>query len=258
MLYIITFYALSLGSLISALSYRIPRNQDIFFKPSQCPKCNNSLRFIDLIPVISWLANKGRCRFCKSKISIRYPLIEISTCFLITLPYLITNDYKITLILSILTLLLITISVIDFEHYIIPDRLQLSLLAYAIFWSYYFSYDIIYSIKSFILGFMISFLLMIGFKYIRNKDGLGFGDVKFIAISAILIGIDNFTIFFLLSGIFGIINGLLWIYFFDKKLFPFAPSLCISLFLCLILVLIFDIDFNGGFSFTSFFTNLIF
>ncbi len=250
MLYIITVYALSLGSLISALSYRIPRKEDVFLKPSQCPKCKNNLKAIDLIPVFSWLVNKGACRFCKNKISIRYPLIEIATCVLVMLPYFITKDYQLTFILSILTVLLITISVIDFEHYIIPDRLQISLLIYAIFWIFYFSYDINYSLFSFMIGFAISFSLMVGFKYIRNKDGLGFGDVKFIAIISIILGFDNFALFFLFAGIFGVINGLLWRSLFNKKLFPFAPSLCLSLFLCLILVLIFDKNFFGGFNLT--------
>jgi leader peptidase (prepilin peptidase)/N-methyltransferase len=258
MLYIITFYGLSLGSLISALSYRIPRSEDVFFKPSCCTNCNNKLKARDLIPLFSWLMNHGKCRYCKKKISARYPLIEITTCFMTLLCFFLTNDYVLTFILSFLIVILVTISVIDFEHYIIPDRLQVIFLIYAIFWVTYFSYDIIYSIFSAFLGFFISYALLIGFKYIRNKDGLGFGDVKFIAIAAIFLGADNFTIFFLLSGLFGVLNGLVWQYFLGKKLFPFAPSLCLSLFLCLILVLIFDKSFLGGSNLNLVFNKLIF
>ena len=77
-LYILIFVmGIIFGSFLTLATYRIPLHQDIIFKHSYCTKCNHKLNFLDLIPVFSFLFLKGKCRYCKSKISIRYPLIEI-------------------------------------------------------------------------------------------------------------------------------------------------------------------------------------
>ncbi len=65
------------GSFLTLATYRIPLNQDILYKHSYCPKCNHKLGFIDMIPILSYAFLKGKCRYCKTKISIRYPLIEV-------------------------------------------------------------------------------------------------------------------------------------------------------------------------------------
>ena len=65
------------GSFLTLATYRIPLRQDILYKRSYCPKCNHKLGFLDMIPILSYAFLRGKCRYCKSKISIRYPLIEI-------------------------------------------------------------------------------------------------------------------------------------------------------------------------------------
>ena len=77
-LYIIIFIMGSVfGSFLTLATYRIPLNEDITHKHSYCPKCNHKLNFLDMIPILSYLFIKGRCRYCKAKISPRYFIIEI-------------------------------------------------------------------------------------------------------------------------------------------------------------------------------------
>lgn len=77
------------GSFFSLATYRLPRHQDIIIKRSYCPKCNHNLGFFDLIPILSYLFAKGKCRYCKDKISIRYFLLELSNGIIFLLFFLI-------------------------------------------------------------------------------------------------------------------------------------------------------------------------
>src|SRR5271154_5209537 len=81
------FCGLVFGSFITLASWRLPRGEDIIVKPSRCPKCENKLGFRDLWPVLSWALSKGKCRHCGTKVSARYPLIEIVTAALFLLVY---------------------------------------------------------------------------------------------------------------------------------------------------------------------------
>ncbi len=77
------------GSFFSLANYRIPRKKDIVYTRSFCPKCNHNLSFLDLIPILSFVFQGGKCRYCKEKISIRYPLLELGTGILFLLMYII-------------------------------------------------------------------------------------------------------------------------------------------------------------------------
>lgn len=231
---------LTFGSLISLISHRLPLYQDIFIKRSQCPKCNHKLGIKDLIPVLSWVFSQGKCNYCNKNISIRYPLIEIFTGFVFSLTISFFGLTNIGFLFVFLVILLTIITIIDFEHYIIPDSLQVIFLIVAIIWAYIFKHSVMLLVVNLLIGFFSAFFISLSFKYIRNKDGLGFGDVKFIAIATIFIGYQNLVIFYLFSGIFGVINGIVWQIFLKKKIYPFAPSLCMSFFLCLIIPYFFD------------------
>jgi len=236
---IATAIGLCFGSFISMLSYRLPRDEDICLKPSNCPKCKHKLGAKDLIPLFSWLLSGGKCRYCKVEIHIRYPAIEISTAFSFAFLVTLMGVTALSISLMALAVILIALSVTDFEHYIIPDTLQIALLVVALIWAYLVNYSIDFILGSALAGFCSSYGLALAFKYFRHKEGLGFGDVKFIAIAAIFIGYQNLVIFYFFSGLFGTANGLIWQKFLKKKLFPFAPSLAISLFFCLIIPFIF-------------------
>ncbi len=131
-LYIILFIMGTIfGSFLTLATYRIPLNQDITHKHSYCPKCNHLLSFGDLIPLISYIFLKGKCRYCKSKISPRYFIIEFLSGILFILLGLalnisaetLTTEKIIELFLGILYIVfLFLIAQIDKEHNYIDDR----------------------------------------------------------------------------------------------------------------------------------------
>ena len=223
------------GSFISLVSYRLPNNEDIFFKFSYCDNCKKSLNFFSLIPIFSYFFQNGKCYNCKKKISIRYPLIEIISSILFLISYLkfqiSLNTIIINLIISTLFIMIIT----DLENYIIFNSIQIVLLILNIIFIYINYIDFFYSIYSSFIYFIIIYFVSFFVKKYKNKDSIGFGDIKLITIMGLLLGYKNIHIFFFLSGLFGTIFGILWKKFKKNEYFPFAPSLILSYLLIIFL-----------------------
>lgn len=115
------------GSFLNACIYRMPRGISLLTPRSRCPRCSNTLGIADLVPVLSYLSLMGKCHRCREKISPRYPLVELAcgTGFLILyLKFGPVPEY-----LAALTLFsgLVAIALIDWEHGIIPDQINLAL-----------------------------------------------------------------------------------------------------------------------------------
>ena len=112
-----------LGSFFNVCIYRIPNNQSIVNPPSHCYNCNTRLKPLDLVPILSWTLLRGKCRYCGQKISPRYALVELLTGILFVLVYKVYGYNTITLYYLLLVSLLVIITFIDLDHYIIPDEL---------------------------------------------------------------------------------------------------------------------------------------
>ena len=116
------------GSFTNVLIYRLPRRESIAFPPSHCPHCDHQLHALDLVPVLSWAALRGRCRYCAAPINPRYPLVELLTAagyltLALVFPW---SAVGVSLIgLCALFTLLVAASFIDAETYTIPDELTL-------------------------------------------------------------------------------------------------------------------------------------
>jgi prepilin signal peptidase PulO-like enzyme (type II secretory pathway) len=258
MIFLYFLFGSCFGSFISCLSYRLPNNENFINKRSFCPKCKHSLGIKDLFPIFSWILANGKCNYCKKEISIRYPLIEIFTGLSFALIHLLNFQLHTEIVMLVLTFALITIIIIDLEHYIIPDSMQFIVLICAISFAIIHNYSLTHILISGIAGFSSIYIISFLFKKIRKKEGIGFGDIKFITSAAIFLGYQNLVLFFLFSGILGVINGLIWQKLLKKPCFPFAPSLSASLFLCLIIPYSFAKSYEENFDLLSFiFSKLI-
>ena len=113
------------GSFLNVVAYRLPRGESLSHPRSRCPQCHTQIKAYDNVPVLSWLALRGRCRTCRTPISARYPLVEAVTgllCALVVYDQGLDEDA----ILGVaLVLLLVPITLIDLDHRIIPNRLTL-------------------------------------------------------------------------------------------------------------------------------------
>lgn len=161
---------LIIGSFISAISYRIPRNLDFVKGRSFCDSCKKSLFWYDNIPLFSYLFYRGKSRCCSKKISIRYPLIELVSAFGAVILFVLSPHlFAIRYTLYVISL---TILVIDLEHQFIPD--ELSWLVFVLFLLNPIPYTLYASLFA---GFFFAFLVLL-INLATLGRGMGLGDVK--------------------------------------------------------------------------------
>jgi leader peptidase (prepilin peptidase)/N-methyltransferase len=224
---------LAIGSFLNVLIYRIPLNIGFAFGRSFCPSCKNPIKFYDNIPVISYLLLGGRCRSCRERISIRYPIVEL----LNAMGYLIFYwSYGITtafFIYSFLVSLLIAIFFIDFDFQIIPDLLTLPAMVLGVAASVLpGGIGIISSlIGLFAGGGALYFVAIMGDK-IFKKESMGGGDIKMAAMLGAFLGWQKVIFIFLAAAVIGLVISVI-IMIFSKKLrttrmIPFGPFLAIA------------------------------
>lgn len=234
----IFLFGLIIGSFVSLLSHRLATKEPIFLTRSKCPKCNAILKIRSLFPLFSFLTQKGRCLNCKTKISWIYPAIELAFGLGFLLSFLALNSKingKTLLYLAIFSTLMLMI-ITDLRHYFIPDSSQyfLALLGSLLVIFYQPSRGFLEMIfpAFFYLGFAI--LLWLAFYLIAKIEAIGIDDLKFFFISGIILGKEHFIVFILLCGILGSLFGAIWQKLMKDDTFPFAPSICCSLYLCMI------------------------
>lgn len=222
------------GSFVTCASYRLPIGIDIVRKPSFCPICNTPLAARDLFPLFSWLFSRGKCRHCQSKISVRYPLIEVITAAIFIFIYERFGMTQSTAILALASVALLIMIVADLEHYIIPDSVHIALLPLALlyrFTSGTFSPEIL---VGFLLMTGLALLLHYGYSALRGRAMLGYGDVKFFAVSGVWLDAAQIPAFLTIAGALGIVLGIFWKKAGRGEAFPFGPALAVSLFFCIV------------------------
>lgn len=247
MIYIfIILFGAAFGSFFNVCISRIPKKESIIFPVSHCPVCNKKLNMIDNIPIISFIALKGRCRHCSAKIHPHYLIVELFTSLIFLLLYM---KFGLSILFAKYIIFIsfgLIIVFIDLFHKIIPDKLSLPMIPLGLGFSLIFPTDISFK-NSLIAGlssFVIFLLTAYFFKIITKKDALGGGDIKLIAGIGTFVGIFG-TIFTIVFGsVFGLII-LSLIKYDHKKEFPFGPFLLLASFVYVIFGdLIFDLYFS--------------
>jgi leader peptidase (prepilin peptidase)/N-methyltransferase len=155
---IIFIYGITIGSFLNVCIYRIPREESIAFPSSHCPSCGTSLSWYDNIPLFSYLSLMGKCRYCKAKISLQYPLVEAlnGLIYLILFyTYGLTLDF---LFYGLISSTLIVITFIDLKDMIIPDILVVIILVLSSLHKVlnYFLFDISPELMTSILGLLVA------------------------------------------------------------------------------------------------------
>ncbi len=229
------FFGAAMGSFLTLATYRLPLDEPIGMTRSRCPSCTRSLRIIDLLPIISWAVTRGKCRYCRSAVHYRYPLTELA-CALGTA--LVVWNYAVSweaLALCGLWWCIVAIVVTDLEHTIILDEVQIAVGLFGVLYALALGRDMEDVVGAALMGGFIGLSLKYGFIYFRNKDGLGMGDVKFLIVAGIWLGVAaNFVPFLFISGVLGIVSGLVWRAMGLGERFPFGPALAFALALCVI------------------------
>lgn len=183
----ITFAAITglcLGSFLNVVAYRLPAGGSLMAPPSACPGCGVAIRPYDNVPVLSWLALRGRCRSCREPISARYPLTELATAGLFTGVVLARGGSSAVWLDLIFVAALVAITRIDLEHRIIPDRIVVPLAIAAIVLTAIFVPGQLPA--RVIAGAAAGGLLFVA--ALAYPGGMGMGDVKLAAVMGLVLG----------------------------------------------------------------------
>ena len=205
---------------------------------SRCPFCNHSITALENIPVLSYLLLKGKCKNCKKPISIRYPIVELTTALL---SVLITLHFGVSL-QTVTTLLftwtLICLTLIDFDTQLLPDSITLPLLWFALLASLF---HVFVTPETALIGALLGYLSLWSvfwlFKLLTGKEGMGYGDFKLLAAIAALLGWKMLPLVIMLSAFVGALVGITLIVLKgrDKNIpIPFGPYLSIAAYIALI------------------------
>jgi len=222
-----------IGSFLNVCIYRIPKQESIAAPASHCPQCSTPIKFYDNIPILSFLLLRGRCKSCNSPISIQYLLVEvINACGYLLISWKFGLSIE-SFVYAMFFSALLVISVIDLHHKIIPNVITLPGIVVGILYgSSTFPGGTYESVIGTLLGGGLLFIVAVGYKLISGIDGMGFGDVKLIAMIGAFLSepmVILFTIF--LSSFIGSIVGIFMMIFMGKgrkDMIPFGPFLSIS------------------------------
>lgn len=221
---------LALGSFLNVCIYRIPQKRSILFPGSFCPNCGTRIRARDNIPLLSFIVLKGKCRKCKNRISLQYPLVELITPVLIVITYLQLGFSWEFVAISILCLSLIVIFFIDLRHRIIPDVVTLPGIALGLFFSVLAeSPSVVESLIGLFVGGTLFYLSAILGELLFKKESMGGGDIKLAMMLGAFLGWQKILLIFLLSAILGATVGTVALFLSrevkETKMIPFGPFL---------------------------------
>ncbi|PLX75453.1 MAG: prepilin peptidase [Desulfuromonas sp.] len=218
-----------IGSFLNVCIYRIPAGQSIVSPRSRCPNCLTPIHWYHNIPIFSWLLLKGRCAYCAEPFSWRYPLIEFLNGLLFALVLWRFGLQPATLVFWVLVAGLVTISFIDLDHQIIPDVISLPgipvgfLCSFAIPWISWQE-----SLAGILLGGGTLLAIALGYELLTGQEGMGFGDVKLLAMLGAFLGWTAIFPTIFLGSVLGSLVGipLMLIKKADRRLaIPFGPFL---------------------------------
>ncbi len=230
---ILIVLGLIFGSFLNVVIYRLPLEKSIVKPRSYCPSCGKTVKFYDNIPVLSYIFLLGKCRYCKSPISVQYPLVEIFTAFTFFYSYHSAEFGPVHLLFTIIFLMImISLTLIDLKHMILPNELTIG--GSILFLIYSFFNPEVDTLEAIVtaLGVTLMFLLIyIFYIKVRKIEGLGQGDIKMVFLLGIFLGATKLLVTVLLASVSGILVGILIIIFKKKDLkyaLPFGTFLGIS------------------------------
>lgn len=231
-LYLIIFFLLGLffGSFFTVVGLRCPKHENFISNRSYCDECKHTLSFLDMIPIISFIVLRGKCRYCKKKIDPLSTYMELFTGILFALSYAIFGiSYELLIALGIVSMLSI-IAVSDISYYIIPDEVLLFFTAYFLI-VLTLNNGVISALLSILSGFImfcIMYTIMLLGNFLLKKESLGGGDIKLMFVIGLVLSpfLSLFVIFF--GSLIAL--PISFIILLRKKtvLIPFGPFLIIA------------------------------
>ncbi|MCU1370172.1 MAG: prepilin peptidase [Ilumatobacteraceae bacterium] len=237
LLFLLALFGLVVGSFLNVVIVRVPSGESILRPPSKCPQCETEIRPRDNIPVISWVLLKGRCRSCGEPIPAGYPLVELGNAALWVLAGVRFGDTIEVIPYALLFSVLLALSVIDLELYILPNKITYPSILVSLVAIPVIAVTTADDPGAVILGAVIGaigfagFLLVIllAWELLMRKEGMGMGDVKLAVLLGLWLGYINplLCLFALIaSSLVGLVVGVVILAVRrESRPFPFGPWL---------------------------------
>ena len=200
-------FGLVVGSFLNVCIHRIPRDESIVWPGSRCPACGAPIRWFDNIPVLSYFVLAGRCRRCRARIAVKYPLVELATMGLFLAHYWMLGAQPLLVVRLLFSAALIVLFVIDLEHQILPNRITLPGIAVGFVASLGLWPGWRDSLLGILLGGGILWAIAEAYFRVRREEGLGMGDVKMLAMIGAFLGWQQVLVTLVLSSAAGALVG---------------------------------------------------
>ena len=226
---VIALTGAAIGSFLNVCIRRIPAGESLVLPPSHCPRCLHPIKYYDNIPIVSYLLLRGKCRNCRERISLQYPLIELLAALIalllfwkfgLTLKFLFSFIFACTLTV---------ITFVDFGHQIIPDVVTLPGIPF-FFLAAVLAMDVpwLEAALGILIGGGILYAIAFGYELIAKREGMGGGDIKLLAMLGAFIGIKNIVLVFLIGPIVALPFALYMRFVHNDEVIPFGPFLAIA------------------------------
>lgn len=249
-IYIIIFiFSLAVGSFLNVCIYRLPREKSIISPPSFCPNCKQRIKWFDNIPVVSFVILKGKCRYCRAAISVRYPAVEILTAIIFCLNFFFFGFTFSFWVWCLFLSSLIVISFIDLKFQIIPEIITIGGIVVGLGLSFFYP-EALFPVREkaflnsllgiligggsiYLVGLLGNLLFRKKIKSLGLKESMGFGDVELMAMIGAFLGWKLVILCFLIAPILGSVVGLAVMIKRRGEIIPYGPFLSLASLVCL-------------------------
>ncbi|MEN8163395.1 MAG: prepilin peptidase [Acidobacteriota bacterium] len=197
------------GSFLNVVIYRVPLRRSIVSPGSACPGCGASIRWYDNIPILSWLALRARCRACGTSIGIRYPLVELAAGLLAVGTFLRWGLTVAAFEVLVFSWVCLVLALIDYDYQILPDVITYPLILFGVGMS--FAGGMTWWLDSVVgaaFGALLPIAVIVLYKLIRGEEGMGWGDVKFLAGIGAVVGLAGCVWVLIVGALLGALVGL--------------------------------------------------
>lgn len=234
---VIFILGLCVGSFLNVCILRLPKEESIIFPQSHCTNCKRPIPWYDNIPILSFIILGAKCRFCKSKISFQYPLVEVISGILFFGLYMNFKWTPLFFIYAMLLSALLVVTFIDLKYQMIPDTISYSGIVLGVVLSLIYPFlhntaNKLVSFRSSILGILTGgisiYTIGVLGKLIFRKEAMGGGDVKLLAMIGSFLGWQRVILVFFIAPVFGSIVGIILKTRYKVDTIPYGPYLSLA------------------------------
>lgn len=229
-------FGLVLGSFYNVVGYRLPNEMSLVYPDSHCPFCSHKLKFYELIPVLSYIFQLGKCTSCKKRIALSYPFFELLTGIMFLISYLVFGlNMKFIISITFISILII-ISISDIKYFIIPNEVLLvgsiliviELVIDSVMNDISLVNGVLFPLLNGLFSFFMLYITKLLGDYFFKKESLGGGDIKLMFVIGLVLGFDMSIVTIFIASFVALPISIISLVKNDDNVLPFGPYLSVG------------------------------